>query len=226
MATTPTKPVIGDITSNNTLLTVTVTGDSDATHYINVYKSTSGLVGSGTISGSGTLTIELDESGIYVYIIAYAVRGGLYSEPCPGIIYYVSYGNESAAKVTSEVITDDVLKDFDPSFNFGASYDINVVTGETAIESQVENRLGINPGERVMRPRWGAGLITYLGRPMNESTATFMSMAIEESFSNDEYITLHDVAVIPNYDENRYDVFLLYAAKNKKLGIVAKAIYR
>lgn len=89
--------------------------------------------------------------------------------------------------------------------------DILVTKNETAIARSVRNLVLTNPGERFFNPYLGSSVKKSLFENMDFSTASFIKDEIELTINNYEpRVDLIDVDVIPNYDQNEYNVTIRY----------------
>lgn len=59
--------------------------------------------------------------------------------------------------------------------------DAAMARGEEDIEQAIRIILGTNPGERVMRPDFGAGLRQFVFEPVNTATLELIRQRVEES---------------------------------------------
>lgn len=85
--------------------------------------------------------------------------------------------------------------------------DIALLRNEQAVLEAVYNILLTEPGERVMNPRFGAYLQSYLFEPIDIATARSMLEAIEESLRRFEpRITNTNVKITPDHDNNTFIV--------------------
>jgi phage baseplate assembly protein W len=61
--------------------------------------------------------------------------------------------------------------------------DVSAAAYETDIEQSIRIILGTAPGERVMRPDFGAGLRTILFEPMNTTTAALAQYNVQKALT-------------------------------------------
>jgi phage baseplate assembly protein W len=71
--------------------------------------------------------------------------------------------------------------------------------GDSSVREVIRNILLTRPGERRMRPEFGAGLLDYIHQPNNETTRNLMSNIIRKAVEQWEpRIQLEAVQVDPN----------------------------
>lgn len=104
------------------------------------------------------------------------------------------------------------MKTFDPAEAFlgvGWAFPVCVDAGATAtaayeedIRQAIRIILGTNPGERVMRPDFGAGLSQFVFEPVNTATIESLKTRVQESLIDWEpRIDLEDVRVTADATE-------------------------
>ncbi|MFC1475865.1 GPW/gp25 family protein [Candidatus Zixiibacteriota bacterium] len=86
---------------------------------------------------------------------------------------------------------------------------------EEDIRQAVRIILGTNPGERVMRPEFGAGLNAFVFEPVNTNTMQTLRIRVEKSLVKWEpRIDVENVAVIPDAAEhNRLYIEISYRVR-------------
>ncbi len=85
-----------------------------------------------------------------------------------------------------------------------ASADFELAVYEEDIRQSILIILGTNPGERVMRPTFGAGLSDFLFAPMNATTFASVRLQVQEALVDWEpRIIVQDVTVTPDPVETR-----------------------
>jgi phage baseplate assembly protein W len=104
------------------------------------------------------------------------------------------------------------FKDISSSFKVNPlSYDIIAIKNETAISRSVRNLVLTIQGERFFQSNLGCSVSRSLFENITDSTASSIQSEIENTLNNYEpRISLIAVEVIPNYDENAYDVVIRY----------------
>lgn len=106
---------------------------------------------------------------------------------------------------------DVVYSDVNP--NYGVSTRGEIVTNIESINASIENILGTSKGERVFLPEFGSSISSLLFDPISEDTAsailTLLITAIDQWEPRIKVI-LSRSSVIPDYDNNYYEVFLVY----------------
>ena len=107
--------------------------------------------------------------------------------------------------------------------DFLIGFDIHPVKGdlvrvlnEASVKRAIKNLLLTNKGERFFRPDVGSGIRALLFEPMTPFTATGLRQEIEETLRNYEpRITIDKIIVEPVYDQNAYNVKLVFYIINK-----------
>jgi phage baseplate assembly protein W len=90
-----------------------------------------------------------------------------------------------------------------------------VAVYEEDIRQAIRIILGTNPGERLMRPDFGAGLNSFVFEPLNTSTMALVKTRVEDSLINWEpRIDLEEVKVTAGAPErNRLLIDLTYRVR-------------
>ena len=89
--------------------------------------------------------------------------------------------------------------------------DIIDIKNETAIARSVQNLVLTINGERFFNPLIGSGVNRILFENVDEFIADSIKTQIEISINNYEpRVELKSVEVIPDYDENKFDVVIVY----------------
>lgn len=84
-----------------------------------------------------------------------------------------------------------------------AFYDIE------AVKNSIANCFLTSPGQRILYPEYGIDLRRFLFSPISDGTAYFITRTIEDSLPIFEpRIEVVNVRVVPDEDNNQYDVFL------------------
>jgi phage baseplate assembly protein W len=87
--------------------------------------------------------------------------------------------------------------------------DLSVLTDAQAVVRSVYNLLLTNHYERPFRPELGSNVRQLLFEPLTDSTAQTLRRCIEETITNFEpRVEIHQVDVLPNADQNAYEVRL------------------
>lgn len=104
------------------------------------------------------------------------------------------------------------------AFPFGLAADGEVATvrHEVDVEQAIRIILGTNPGERVMRPDFGAGLDDFLFEPITAGTLERVRRRVEEALIDFERrIDVLRVEVKPGgAPVNRLDIFIDYRVRS------------
>ena len=89
--------------------------------------------------------------------------------------------------------------------------DVVVSRDASAIKQAIVNLLLTNRGERLFQPDYGSDIRSLLFEPLDYGTAGRMKSAIVYSLSTFEpRISVTRLECIPNYNDNGFDVELLY----------------
>lgn len=92
--------------------------------------------------------------------------------------------------------------------------------GEEAIKRSVRNILFTNFYERLFQPSIGSNVRKLLFEPINPFTLTLLQNAIKETINNFEpRVTMIDVTVSSDIDNNGFNVRLQYVIKNRNMPI-------
>lgn len=92
--------------------------------------------------------------------------------------------------------------------------------GEEAIKRSVRNILFTNFYERLFQPSIGSNMRKLLFEPINPFTLTLLQNAIKETINNFEpRVTMIDVTVSSDIDNNGFNVRLQYVIKNRNMPI-------
>ncbi|MCP3849972.1 MAG: GPW/gp25 family protein [Gammaproteobacteria bacterium] len=85
-------------------------------------------------------------------------------------------------------------------------------TNETSLKESILNILLTQPGERIMRPEFGAGLQTFIHQPNSLSTRQIIASTITTAINRWEpRVILETVNVIPDSDDfSRINIELHY----------------
>ena len=92
--------------------------------------------------------------------------------------------------------------------------DLVVSRDASAIKQAIVNLLLTNKGERLFNPNYGSDIRSYLFEPLDFGTAQQIQSNIEYSISNWEpRIDILELNVIPNFDDNGFDVEMTYSVR-------------
>lgn len=70
---------------------------------------------------------------------------------------------------------------------------------DASVREVIRNILLTGPGERLMRPEFGAGLLEFVNEPNNETTRTLMAKLVRKALEQWETrILVDDVTVLPD----------------------------
>jgi len=110
-----------------------------------------------------------------------------------------------------------IYKDLDLSFDkHPETKDVLKKVDINAVKQSMKILLFTNFGERLFRPDIGSGLNAVLFEPMDNISSNVLAKKIQIVLENNEpRVTVQRVDVIPNYDENEYEVTIFF----KVLGI-------
>ena len=104
------------------------------------------------------------------------------------------------------------FKDISSSFKVNPiNEDIIAIKNETAIARSLRNLIMTVPGERFFNPILGSDVTSLLFENIDKLTASEISDQIKITVENFEpRVVLTDVHVVPNYDNDQFDVTLNY----------------
>ena len=90
--------------------------------------------------------------------------------------------------------------------------DLIVLKNETAIARSIRNIVFTLPGEKFFNPNFGSRVTRSLFENIDEISASNIRDEIATSIVNFEpRVELKNVEVIPNYDNNSFDVIITYS---------------
>ena len=107
-----------------------------------------------------------------------------------------------------------LYKDLDFSFTAHPNTgDAVKVIDNNAVKQSIKSLLFTALGERLFRPEIGTPLRRMLFEPIDSITAEVLSRSIKNTITNYEpRVKLDAVQVIPNYEENSYEVSIFFTA--------------
>lgn len=89
--------------------------------------------------------------------------------------------------------------------------DLIALKNESAIARSIRNIVFTIPGERFFDPDFGSDVNRSLFENLNDISASILKTQIQNSIENYEpRVDIIDLTVTPNYDENSYDITLVY----------------
>lgn len=91
------------------------------------------------------------------------------------------------------------------SFEFQASKTYKLTDMEL-VKMDLLNHIFTKRGERVMMPTFGTSIPEMAFEPLDESTLEIIENDLQQVFDYDPRVSLLNLAVVPNYDNNRVDV--------------------
>lgn len=93
--------------------------------------------------------------------------------------------------------------------------DVPKKVNENAIATAIRNLLLTSHYERPFNPDLGSNLKRFLFEPIDNVTTSLIQDSIFETIKNFEpRVTISEVVVAPNFDAQRYDVFVTFFIKN------------
>ena len=104
------------------------------------------------------------------------------------------------------------FKDISMSFQANPlNNDLIGLKNANAIARSVRNIVFTLPGEKFFNPTFGSRISESLFENIDDITATIIIDEIRESIENNEpRVQLMDVLAFPNYDNNSFDVTIIY----------------
>lgn len=96
--------------------------------------------------------------------------------------------------------------DFHPTLDTTTSGNVKVLYDEQVIVQSIRTILATVQGERV-RSSFGSGLVRYLFEPIGRETADDIRAGLLDAIvKNEPRVDVNRVVVIPDFDNNTYDV--------------------
>jgi phage baseplate assembly protein W len=108
-------------------------------------------------------------------------------------------------------------KDLDLAFTkHPIKKDVNKHVDDMAVINSVKNLISTSHYERLFQPEIGSSVRSLLFEPMDTITSSSLERAIVETLSNYEpRVTVDEVAVSPDYDNNTYSVGMTFIIINR-----------
>lgn len=92
---------------------------------------------------------------------------------------------------------------------------VKLVKNHDAIVQSIKTILATYPGERYNEPEFGSRLRDFLFEIMEDATAYFMKVEVTDSVTKWEpRIAVKGVQVVPNYDNNTYELTVRYVIRS------------
>ena len=89
--------------------------------------------------------------------------------------------------------------------------DIVVSKDASAIKQAIVSLLLTNKGERLMNPKYGSDIRSYLFEPLDYGTAAQIKANIRSTIDRFEpRISISDLKCLPNFNDNGFDVEMTY----------------
>ena len=89
--------------------------------------------------------------------------------------------------------------------------DVVVSKDASAIKQAIVSLLLTNKGERLMNPKYGSDIRSYLFEPLDYGTAAQIKANIRSTIDRFEpRISISDIKCIPNFNDNGFDVEMTY----------------
>lgn len=108
-----------------------------------------------------------------------------------------------------------IWKDIDITLSKKNNGDINDMIDEEAVRNSLDNIFRTMRGSRRMLPLFAINIYNYLFEPLDEITALEIGNEIFTAITSwDNRIEILDLLIVPNYDNNSYDISLQYKIKN------------
>jgi hypothetical protein len=93
--------------------------------------------------------------------------------------------------------------------------DVSKKVNENAIATSIRNLLLTNFYERPFNPELGSNLRKFLFEPIDNVTTSLIQDSIFETIKNFEpRVIISEVVAAPNFDDQRYDVYVTFFVKN------------
>ena len=89
--------------------------------------------------------------------------------------------------------------------------DVVVSRDASAIKQAIVSLLLTNKGERLMNPKYGSDIRSYLFEPLDYGTAAQIKGNIQSTIDRFEpRISISEIKCVPNYNDNGFDVEMTY----------------
>ena len=89
--------------------------------------------------------------------------------------------------------------------------DVVVSRDASAIKQAIVSLLLTNKGERLMNPKYGSDIRSYLFEPLDYGTAAQIKGNIQSTIDRFEpRISISELKCVPNYNDNGFDVEMTY----------------
>ena len=89
--------------------------------------------------------------------------------------------------------------------------DVVVSKDASAIKQAIVSLLLTNKGERLMNPKYGSDIRSYLFEPLDYGTAAQIKGNIQSTIDRFEpRISISEIKCVPNYNDNGFDVEMTY----------------
>ena len=113
-------------------------------------------------------------------------------------------------------------KDLDLAFTkHPIKKDVNKHVDDMAVINSVKNLISTSRYERLFQPEIGSSVRSLLFEPMDTITASALKRAIVETLRNYEpRVTVDEVSVSPDYDNNTYSVGMTFTIINRTEPII------
>jgi phage baseplate assembly protein W len=113
-------------------------------------------------------------------------------------------------------------KDLDLAFTkHPIKKDVNKHVDDMAVINSVKNLISTSHYERLFQPEIGSSVRSLLFEPMDTITAASLERAIAETLENYEpRVTVDEVSVSPDYDNNTYSVGMTFTIINRTEPII------
>ena len=93
--------------------------------------------------------------------------------------------------------------------------DIVSDTNENAIKNSLYNIFSTSPGEKILNPEFGLNFEQWLFTNMSDNAALVITQTIYKQIQRWEpRVTINDVNVVPNYEQNEYNISIKYNNNN------------
>ena len=90
--------------------------------------------------------------------------------------------------------------------------DVVVSKDASAIKQAIVNVLLTNKGERLMNPRYGSDIRSFLFEPLDYGTGFQIKANIRDTLDRFEpRISVLDIKCTPNFDDNGFDITMTYS---------------
>lgn len=128
----------------------------------------------------------------------------------------IAAGKGKANALSQGYLYKDVLLDIEKGYTYNKQInsrvelnDIRAIYDLESVKNSIATCFLTSPGQKLLSPTYGIDLRRYLFESINQDTAFFIRRDIEENLPIFEpRVIVRDVIVIPDEDNNQYEIYL------------------